>query len=187
MEIIAHQAWLVLAFQIPVTAEKFVTGLFSDQQAEIGDRLSKIEMEVSTIEMLKEPELAGKMVITTLSPLVVTKKTESDKQEQYLKPGDQDYEKLFFRNLTDKHNAYRLQIQGEESLIDPANLNFRCLTENPKSQLQIIKAFTYAEVKVRGYRFDFEITAPPGLIKTGLESGFGAMNALGFGCGEVVD
>jgi CRISPR/Cas system endoribonuclease Cas6 (RAMP superfamily) len=38
---------------------------------------------------------------------------------------------------------------------------------------------------VRGYRFDFEIIAPPSLIKTGLDSGFGAMNALGFGCGEV--
>jgi len=25
------------------------------------------------------------------------------------------------------------------------------------------------------------------LIKTGLESGFGAMNAVGFGCGEVLN
>jgi len=186
MEIFADKARLILSFQIPVAAEKFVAGLFTDQKAEIGDRISKVEMEVGTIELLKEPELAEKMIIRTLSPLVVTRKTENDKQEQYLKPGDHDYEALFFRNLTDKHNAYSRQVSKDEELFAPANLHFRCLTENPKSQLQLIKAFTDAEVRVRGYRFDFEITAPPALIKTGLDSGFGAMNALGFGCGEIL-
>jgi CRISPR-associated endoribonuclease Cas6 len=185
MEIFAERAKLILAFQIPVTAEKFVSGLFSDQRAEIGDRISKIEMEVGTIEMLALPVLAERMIIRTLSPVVVSKKTETDKQEQYLKPGDLEYEALFFKNLTDKHNAYNRHISQDEELFEPANLHFRCLSQNPKSQLQLIKAFTDAEVKVRGYRFDFEIIAPPSLIKTGLDSGFGAMNALGFGCGEV--
>jgi len=186
MEIFTDKAKLVLAFQIPVTAEKFVTGLFCDQRAEIGDRISKIEMEVGTIEVLKLPELTEKLVIRTLSPIVVSQKTETDKQEQYLKPGDRDYEALFFKNLTDKHNAYNRHISVEAEDFSTANLQFRCLTENPKSQLQLIKAFTNAPTKVRGYRFDFEITAPPALIKTGFDSGFGAMNALGFGCGEIL-
>jgi CRISPR-associated endoribonuclease Cas6 len=70
-------------------------------------------------------------------------------------------------------------------LFENENLKFTSRTKNPVSRLQTIKAHTNEEVKVRGYLFDFEITAPPQLIKTGYESGFGAMNALGFGCGEV--
>nr|NQU93136.1 CRISPR-associated endoribonuclease Cas6 [Bacteroidota bacterium] len=187
LEIFADRVWLTLAFQIPVAAEKFVAGLFNDQEAEIGDRISKVEMDVGTIEMLKEPEFTERMIIHTLSPIVVTRKTENDKQEQYLKPGDADYDFLFFKNLLDKYNAYQRQMQQETESIDTKMLQFKCLTENPKSQLQHIKAFTIAEVKVRGYRFDFEIIAPPALIKTGLDSGFGAMNAVGFGCGEVIN
>ena len=186
MEIFSRKAFLMLAFQIPVAAEKFVVGLFNEQKAEIGDRISKIEMEVGTIEMLKEPEFTSRMTIRSLSPIVVTRKTETDKYEQYLKPGDPDYEQLFFKNLTDKHNAFQRQTQQETEGFDPNNLHFRCLTKNPRSQLQLIKAFTDAEVKVRGYRYEFEIIAPPALITTGLNSGFGAMNALGFGFGEVV-
>ena len=40
MEIFADKARLILSFQIPVAAEKFVAGLFTDQKAEI---LNKVE------------------------------------------------------------------------------------------------------------------------------------------------
>lgn len=186
LEIKTDKAWMVLAFQIPVAAEKFIAGLFQEQKAEIGDRINKIEMEVGTIEMLKEPEIEPTMTIRALSPVVVTRETENDLHEQYLKPGDTGYETLFFKNLIDKHHAYTRETHQESSDIDPELLSFRCLTQNPHSRLQVIKAHTDAQVKVRGYLFDFEIAAPPALIKTGMDSGFGAMNAMGFGCGDIL-
>lgn len=185
MEIFSPTAQLILSFQIPVAVEKFVTGLFKDQKTEIGDRISTVKMEVAAIEMLPQPEFLETMHFSTLSPVVVTQVTDENKYEQYLKPGDKDYERLFFKNLIDKHNAYLQSTDAKALLFENKNLKLTTLTKKPVSRLQTIKAHTSEEVKVRGYLFDFEITAPPPLIKTGYESGFGAMNALGFGCGEV--
>ncbi len=187
MEITAREISLIIAFMLPDALQNFVAGLFSDQQAEIGDKVSRVKMQVANIEMLPEQLPESTMRIRALSPLVVARQTEADKQEQYLKPGDKDYERLFFKNLCDKHHAWQGQTGQELTAFDSSALKFRCLTQNPKSRLQTIKAFTSDEVKVRGYLFDFEISAPPALISTGLGSGFGAMNALGFGCGEMVE
>jgi CRISPR-associated endoribonuclease Cas6 len=186
MELFSGTTQLILSFQIPVAAEKFVTGLFKDQKTEIGDRVSSVKMEVTTIEMLPQPEFLETMRFSTLSPVVITQVIDENKYEQYLKPGDKDYQRLFFKNLIDKHNAYAHSTDAKNHLFENENLKFTSLTKNPVSRLQTIKAHTNEEVKVRGYLFDFEITAPPQLIKTGYESGFGAMNALGFGCGEVI-
>ncbi len=184
-EINCRQASLTLAFLVPDAMQHFVAGLFKNQQAEIGDRISGIKMQVSNVEILPDSALSNKHQIHTLSPVVVASKTEADPQEQYLKPTDKNYEQIFFKNLTDKHHAWQRQTNQTHTSFSNEELQFRCLTNKPKSRLQTIKAFTSEEVKVRGYLFDFEITAPPQLIHTGLNSGFGAMNALGFGCGEI--
>jgi CRISPR-associated endoribonuclease Cas6 len=186
MEIKAREASLIIAFMLPNAMQNFVAGLFSSQQCEIADRISGIQMQVANVVMFPEPPPDSKMRIRVISPIVITRKTESNIQEQYIAPGDADYQMLFFKNLIDKHHAWQRQTnQALTDFIDD-ELQFRCLTEKPKSRLQTIKAFTRDEVKVRGYLFDFEITALPELIFTGLDAGFGAMNALGFGCGEVI-
>lgn len=186
MEIFSSEASLIVSIMIPEVMENFVAGLFKDQKAEIGDRISTVEMEVRLVEMLEEPFPSDKETFRALSPIVVTQDAETQKQEIYLKPGQEGYDHLFFKNLIDKHHAWQRQMQKPETQFNNNEMHFRCLTEKPKSRLQTIKAFSDAEVKVRGYLFEFEIVAPPELIQTGLESGFGAMNALGFGCGEVV-
>lgn len=185
MEIKCAEASLIIAFMLPDIMQNFVAGLFSNQQCEIADRISGIHMQVTNVAMLPDPPPETTLRIGTLSPVVVTSKTEAHKQEQYLAPRDEDYSRLFFKNLTDKHHAWQLATGQEPADFSNAALHFSCLTKNPKSRLQTIKAFSREEVKVRGFLFDFEITAPAELIQTGLNAGFGAMNALGFGCGEV--
>jgi CRISPR-associated endoribonuclease Cas6 len=187
MELHSTQASLIIAFQIPEILNHFVAGLFNNQTAEIGDRISTVSMKVSRVEMLPEPKPGNNATVHLLSPVVVTHYGEQDKHEQYLKPGDAHYDELFFRNLTDKYTAWCIQTGNtpEETPMD--RLKFSCLSAKPQSRLQTIKAFTPEETRVRGYLFSFSITAPPHLIKTGLHSGFGAMNALGFGCGEMAN
>lgn len=186
MEIFSGTAQLILAFQVPAAVGTFITGLFKDQKAKIGDQISSMKMEVANVEMLPEPAIGSMMKIRALSPVVISKLGDGDRYEQYLKPGDKDYDTLFFKNLTDKFSIFALNNDGKKVLTGE-RLSFRCLTTAPKSRLQTIKAHTSEEVKVKGYLFDFEIEAPPELIKTGLDSGFGAMNALGFGCGEIIN
>ena len=186
MELWSRNVWLTVAFQLPQPAEKFVMGLFRDQAVTIGDRISKVTMEVESVEAVKEPEIKSETVkIRCLSPIVVTENRLGQKYETYLSPSDNHYAGLFFHNLLDKHKILFNEFSGWDPFAENNSLKFECLTEKPKGKMQVIKAFTPEEVKVKGYLFEFALTAPAALIRTGLNSGFGAMNAMGFGCGEV--
>ncbi|MCF8458173.1 MAG: CRISPR-associated endoribonuclease Cas6 [Bacteroidales bacterium] len=192
MEVWARNAWLDVSFQLPATSEKFIVGLFKDQQAEIGDRISQIEMEVESVEV--KPVFAfsdNKARIKAQSPVVIGLSQEGKTHETYISPTDpglqEKYKELFLKNLMDKYHAYCRETHTEPNTFLIGELDFKCLTENPKSRKQTIKAHTKAETEVRGFLFDFEITAPKDLIELGLNAGFGSMNALGFGCGEAID
>jgi len=187
MELWSRNAWIIIAFQLPKPAEKFVLGLFRDQQVELGDRVSMVNMEVETVEMLAEPDLIGQEVtIRSLSPVVLAENKPDTRHETYLSPLDPAYERLFFGNLLDKYRLFSNTPDQMEALWETGKLTFKCLTKQPRQKLQVIKAHTSEEVRVRGYLFEYALTAPAALIQTGLNSGFGSMNALGFGCGEVV-
>jgi len=186
MELWSRNAWLTVAFQLPQPAEKFVMGLFRNQAVTIGDRISQVTMEVESVEAMKEPEIKSETVkIRCLSPIVITENRPGHKYETYLSPLDDHYAGLFFHNLLDKHKILFNEFSGWDPFAENNSLKFECLTEKPKGKMQVIKAFTPEEVKVKGYLFEFALTAPAALIRTGLNSGFGAMNAMGFGCGEV--
>jgi CRISPR-associated endoribonuclease Cas6 len=187
MELWARNAWLTVAFQLPQPAGKFIVGLFQRQTALIGDRISQIEMEVESIEALKT-DLPDKksLKIKCLSPVVVAFNEEGKKYETYISPEHLQYKALFLKNLLDKYQAVCLQKGINYKEIQTNELDFKCLTKEPKSRKQTIKAHTAAETEVRGFLFNFELTAPKELIEIGLNSGFGSMNALGFGFCEVV-
>lgn len=187
MELWSRNAWLIVAFQLPQPAEKFVLGLFRDQEVVLGDRISTVSMEVESVEMLEEPEITDtEVTIRSLSPMVLAENKPDIPHETYLSPTDPAYARLFFRNLLDKHRLFADTLETVDQLWEEGQLKFTCLTPQPKQKLQVIKAHTPEEVKVRGYLFEFVLTAPAGLIQTGLNSGFGSMNAMGFGCGEIV-
>lgn len=188
MELWSRNAWLTIVFQLPQPAEKFIMGLFRYQTMTIGDKISQLAMEVESVEVVKEPEIMDESVkIRCLSPIVVSENRPGEKHETYLSPLDDNYAGLFFHNLLDKHKIISNDHEGLDPFTGGGVLSFECLTKKPKGKMLTIKAFTPEEVKVRGYLYEFAITAPPDLISTGLNSGFGAMNAMGFGCGEVVE
>lgn len=188
MELWARNAWLTVGFQLPLPAEKFIIGLFQNQKAIIGDSISQIEMDVESIQALKtEFSEADRVKIKCLSPVVMALNEEGKKHETYISPTHPQYKSVFLKNLLDKYKAVSLQSGINLKNIEEDELDFKCLTQNPKSRKQTIKAYTEAQTEVRGFLFIFEIKAPPDLIEIGLNSGFGSMNALGFGCGEVME
>ena len=96
-------------------------------------------------------------------------------------PIHSDYKKAFLQNLVDK-----LVVTGK-TRIDVEKLDFNITKLYSKTSLQTIKAGTPAQTKVRGYYFDFELSAPKEIIEVGLNAGFGSMNSLGFGYGEIMN
>jgi len=190
MKIWSHSAFLIISFQLPEQTEKFVTGLFKKQKVFIGDKISGIDMEVESIEALKDVKIGGygdvriggceNVRIVAKTAIVLGINVEGEKNEQYVLPIHDDYSRVFLQNLADKY------IATGKSPIDVNCMNFKITKLYPKSNLQTIKAYTPAQTKVKGYYYEFELTASKDVIEVGLNAGFGSMNALGFGFCEVL-
>jgi len=181
MKIWARQAYLTVSFQLPEQTEKFVMGLFQQQKAFIGDKISGIEMEVESIEALKDVEIGicENVELKAVTAIVLGVDVEGEKNEQYVPPVHPKYKDLFLKNLLDKYRA----IGKTDYTI--SDLDFKVKKLYTKTAMQRIKAGTPAETRVKAYYFDFELSAPKEMIEVGLNAGFGSMNALGFGFCEV--
>lgn len=174
----------LIGFYLDRTAEEFIKGLFRAQEFSLGDRESRANFVVQTVEM-RPPQLpsgAAPVRIRLLSPMVVGRKKETG-PDDYLPPDDPDFGRLLFSNLLEK---YRAATRVEPpSWWEASRFVFRPVGQAPRSKLVTIKAGTPAQTRVRGYLFDFEVDAPRELVEVGLLAGFGRENALGFGLGVV--
>ncbi len=186
MKVWARKAYLTISFQLPAQVEKFVAGLFTDQNVFIGDKDSGLRMKVQNIEVLPNEYFDNQLnddepvtlKIRSLTGIVLGLEMPDKKYEQYVNPMHEQYKKLFLKNLTDKYIVAGIKD------IDTKNLDFKILNLSPKTVMQTIKAGTSSETKVRAYNYEFDITAPKKVIEVGMNAGFGSMNSLGFGfCG----
>ncbi len=175
-----------IGFYLDRTAEEFVRGLFSQQQFSLGDRISRVQLAVQTVELrpMQLPPGNQPVLIRSLSPIVVARKRPDNAPDEYLHPDDPDFGRLLFINLLDKYVA--ATGQAPPSWWDMGRFLFRPVGAAPKSKLITIKSGTAAQTKVKGWMFDFAVDAPRELLETGLLAGWGRMNGEGFGCGEII-
>lgn len=181
------KAQLIISFYLEETAEPFIIGLFKEQVFGLGDKKSQADFRITGVERIADPELQTTMRFRLVTPLVLgVKESDQARHVSYIEPNHADYKRQFFFNLVSKHktlllnNAKVLPLNEEE--LNNCDLK---LLNTPHSKLIKIKANTPQETQVRGYVFDFEITAPLALIEIGFGSGFGEKNSAGFGFGEI--
>lgn len=174
-----------IGFYLDRPAEEFIRGLFAEQRFSVGDRHSRVNLIVRTVEVtpLQLPEGNAPVRIHTLSPVVISRKRPDQSPDEYLHPDDPDFARLLFLNLLEKYAA----ATGREapSWWDTTRFQFTPTGSAPRSKLVTIKSGTIAQTKVRGWLFDFDIDAPKELIEVGLSAGWGRMNAEGFGFGQI--
>lgn len=188
--ILSDTITLQISFCLEEAASTFITGLFMNQQVSIGDKLSRVEFVVSSVEALPQPSFTERMHFQTISPLCLSAVEERNGRlmPQYLSPEDKRFEKLLFDNLVHKFlSAPQLVLaiaQEKESLQRDSPMHFELLSM-PKARLITIKTSTPQETKVKGYLFDFAVQAPATLMEFGFQAGFGEKNSMGFGCVEV--
>ena len=189
MKVYSRTISFVASFLVEEAARSMILGLFREQELQLGDRISRLGLVVQQVEALPSPDIKGPVArLRATSPILVSEpeKRENGKlRHNYLHPAETQYERYFFQNLTEKYEAAL-----EHGLVEPLGgarpIAFRLLSENPKKRGIRIKAFTPAETKVVGYLYDFELMAPPELIRLGLMAGFGGENALGFGAAKFM-
>lgn len=183
MKVYSRSISFVASFLVEEAARGMILGLFREQELRLGDRISQVGLVVQQVEALPPPEISGPAArLRATSPIMVSEpevREDGSLWHNYLHPAEDQYEQYFFRNLKEKYEAAR-----KHRLVEPLDTDqpmaFRLLSKNPKKRGIRIKAFSPAETKVIGYLYDFELTAPPELIRLGLMAGFGGENALGW-------
>jgi len=186
LQIKSNQAELIVSFYMDEAIEPFIIGIFQQQEFSLGDRISKVQFRVKSIEKMQEPEFREEMTFRTLSPVVISKLDETiNSNAIYLSPEDENYSSFFIKNLLSKYVAILKSKPQQGNLLNFVNNDLRFeLINKPKSKLIKIKTDTPQQTQVKGFLFDFKLSAPVELMKLGYFAGFGEKNSLGFGCGE---
>lgn len=175
-EIFTNQLFLSVSFHLVEAAEKFIIGLFNNQQVYVGDQFNGLDLVVTQIERLPEPDLKNTMNYHAVSPVVISLKEENSKYAQYLAPTDKKYNDLLRQNLWNKYGS----IPNVTSLPEDLNFQFKLKGES-KSKLITIKPYTPEQSKVRGFVFDFSLTCPTEIHHLIRATGIGEKNSMGFG------
>ena len=188
MKIHSHEISFVISFFVDQAAEKMLIGLFTEQSLRLGDKITQVDLKVKNVDVQQFMVSSERVVLKTTSPIVVGKpmvRENGKLSNKYLHPKDTDFEKYFLQNLTNKYLTAR-----KHNLIKEINLDtpmaFRLLSDEPKLQGVTIKSHTKDETHVKGYAFEFELTAPKELIELGMLAGFGGKNSQGFGGTRLV-
>ena len=195
LKIAGDKAELTISMLSQKTMENFIIGMFENKILKIFDRNVESSFYINTVELIPEPAFKDVMTFRTISPIVISKKSEHNGKisESYLSPEDVDYKKYFSNNLEEKlialiQNNIDLNIFGDVNINSEINSieSFEILKGNIKSKLITIKEDSKEETKLRGYNFGFKVKGNPILLKIGYEAGFGKSGSMGFGCVEAV-
>jgi CRISPR-associated endoribonuclease Cas6 len=184
----SSEVYLEVSFLIEQAVEKFITGIFQHQHVGIGDKRSNVDFEVLGIEANPIKVCSDEVNITTHSPIVISQPEvlNGKLRARYLSPKDPDYKKYFLQNLIRKSESYSAYTGYAINPNWLKVMDWELLHGRVKSKMQIIKAETAQQTKVRGYEYNFKLKAPEPLIEIGLASGFGEKNSLGFGCSDII-
>ena len=181
-EIHADKIFLQTSFHLNDTAEKFIIGLFNNQQVYIGDQFNGIDLTVGQIERLSDNALIGTVHYRAVSPVVISILNEGDKYAQYLSPDHVEYAGLLKRHLRHKHHT----TPGSVPLPEDFDFHFS-LKSATRSKLITIKPYTPLQSKVRGFMYDFSMKAPVEIHQMVWSCGIGEKNSTGFGWVERRD
>lgn len=180
-EIQENQLSVNISFHLAEAAEKFIIGLFNNQQVYVGDRFNGLDLTAVGVERLPAFCTGETVVYRAMSPVVVSILPEGKKYPDYLNPENESYEALLRQNLVNKFNS----ISGNVSIGTIPTFRFE-LRSSPRSKLITIKPYTPEQSKVRGFVFDFALTCPVEIHQFILATGLGEKNSMGFGWVEVI-
>jgi CRISPR-associated endoribonuclease Cas6 len=185
LEVNSRKAYLDVSFFLPEQLEPFVSGLFKQQAAFIGDKNHGLQMQVRNIEMIKEPifEADKTYFCKTKTAVVMGELKEDSKHEQYIPPLSPNYNQLIINNIIDKCRSVGININN----VKTEDIIFEVSKLKAKTTLQTIKANTDQETKVKGYNYEFKLKASPEILKLIYATGIGSMNSLGFGVWEIIE
>lgn len=184
----ANTCKMQLATILPDALKYFIDGLFAQQEFEIGDKRSSVQFKVQQVNIESLEQLSTSVKFKASSPIcVAVKEKYNDKEEaQYKSPEDDSYWELVKNNLLNKWRIIKKLDLIEEDH-ENSDWHFELLSKKVRSRLVHLKVNTEQHTKVRGFLYDFEMTAPKHIIQTAYLCGLGEKNSQGFGCLSIMN
>ena len=178
IEILSNNFTLNVSMLSDQTTEHLIIGMFQSGKMKIFDNQTVAEFNVKFIETVPEPDFNETMRYRILTPVVLSKKILKNEKDYvyYLEPGEDDYNLYFVNNLLAKYKIY----SGAEIINPQAKFEFKILSDF-KKELRTLITGENSESKIRGYKYEFELKAPPDIHRMLWMSGIGIKNSMGFG------
>lgn len=178
LEIVSDTFTFYISMLSDKTTEHLIIGMFESGTMRIFNEATEAEFYVKFIETAPEPDYKEEMRYKLLTPAVLSKKILLNGKEKiyFLDPADNDYEEYFINNIMAKYKIY--SVSDIDEFKD--KLKFRILSDSRKS-IRSVKAGGKYETKIRGYKYDFDLSAPAEIHRMIWMSGIGIKNSLGFG------
>ncbi len=179
LQILVKKVQMWISF-LPVRGTyEFVQQLFSGMKLVLGDKYSRVALEVEQIVECPEPTFEREMSYLALSPIVFIL-TRSNYSAEYISPESDGYLDCFKQNLLNKYErVFGFPYEGE------LDISLELLS-TPKRKGIFMMRFTPDESKVIGYMYKFKLTADPIFHQLIYETGVGDRINLGFGCVEIL-
>ncbi len=180
---LSQEATLEVSFAAPEVISPFMAGIFTHRQFHLGDSISRAPFRITGADAIPIPQFDTRAAFKTLSPIVVGK-NRTGRPAQYLGPGDEDFDTIFFDNLTRKYAAaIQTGLLPVSAMAGQSHVGMTLTPiDTPRRKLIKIKAGKPGETHLAAWSFRFRITAPLPLLRLGYLAGFGSNNSLGFGC-----
>jgi CRISPR-associated endoribonuclease Cas6 len=179
----------IISFCVDSAMEKFISGLFQNQRLTVATPKGKIDFEVANIEIMETPLFTDTMRFRAMMPICISEQQEGRPQAKYLAPDEPNYNTLFLSNLANKYRAATGNTEGGQDVgfgTSNGGNYLKILSEPRKRGLDTVKADLNRPIKVIGYTYDFEISAPIEWLKVGYTAGFGKSSSGGFGMGRIL-
>lgn len=183
-KLLGNQVKLNLSFYRMNGYEQQVINLFRQNPLQLGTLDgAPAYFEVKHWQVLPRPHFRETLQFKSISPLSITNLVDDVPNiPQFPLPDSEYYDISFFTHLIRRFkSAHQYKSLNNNKLLDPSfAMHYRVLSQ-PKSRLIHLKPNADDLHQLRGFVFDFEVSAPQPVLEFAFLAGWGEYPHLGFG------
>jgi CRISPR-associated endoribonuclease Cas6 len=186
-KLLGNQVKLSVSMFLPQVFEQQIIHLFRQVPLMLGTCEGRpAHFEVKHWQVASRPTFKETMQFRAVSPVSVTTVDEVRPPNPYLLPDTELYDVSFFHHLVRRFKAaVQYRSLANMKLLDPAfGMHYRMMGQ-AKSRLIHLKPNAEGVHQLRGFTFEFEVSASPPTLEFGYYAGFGEFPHLGFGYVEI--
>ena len=172
------QFWI--SFTHEVGTEEYVRECMLGQEVVIGDRLSRVRLQIEKIDPVASVEFSETMEYMALAPMVVIGMRPNNSLE-FLDPTNDYFARFLVDDLIERYERL-----SRSPYTGSREYSFELLSP-PKRKGVLVRPYTPQQQKIIGYMFKFRLTMDVSLQRFAYDLGMGDKINFGFGYVELIN